>query len=534
MKKKTSIFFYLYLFCMLTLGIRLYNICFNNPAKEVLSGQYTRKFTAASKNGAIYDRNLSPLSFDNKEYITVINPSLLEASVSKTAETLQELGTAYDYLQIKKSLESKEVFTLITRSGISVKWAKSFPFYRQDNTEFLRHIIGYNGASKDGIYKYYSDILNQMSGKLTVSYTSDGINNIINGTSFTIYDNGYTQDDGIILTVDKGIQSICEDAADNNLGAGAILVCDSQNGDILACVSRPVYDLQNINSYLNSKDGEFINRAFCSFPAGSVFKIVTAAAALENDLSLFNLEYECCGSINAGNNIISCHKKEGHGKITMLDAFAHSCNTYFINLANLVGLDMLTEMAQRLGISSVLSIDRFDVQSGLLPDDLYSSPALIANTAIGQGDILISPVEAANLVNAACTGKICSFSLVKGYKKNGEIYFNPTKKSKEVLDKSITELICKAMSHCVNFGTGNKAYVFGAQVGGKTGTAQTGMFDRFGKEINHHWFVGAFPIDNPKYTVVVFFDGKTSKKNIGVPQQIFAEICKKLKNKIQN
>ncbi len=536
MEKRIRILLSLFVISISLLCVKIFSISSKNPAKEALSGQYTRRFTAAAKSGGIYDRALMPLSYSDNQYITIINCNKTEASPARTAEIIAENSAEHlknnsEYiLQLKNMLLQNNVFSITTQKPLFTSWSESYVFKEDDTSYFLRHIIGYSrNGTLSGLYKYYNDTLEKMSGTLEIKYTSDANESIMPATVPTIYDKGYSDNSGIILTISKDIQTLCETVADKYMEAGSLIVTDSLSGEILSCVSRPVYDVNNLEESLSSEDGEFLNRAFLPYPAGSVFKIITAAAALENNIDYYNLEYNCTGCIEINNKSIRCHKTEGHGKITMKEAFAHSCNPYFIKLAAITGYDMIIEMAQRFGIGKQTTLDRFEVQKGNLPDTQYPSELLCANTAIGQGEILITPLEAANIINGAVTGYTKDFSIVKGYRQNKNIFYNPKKASRKVLDDIITEKLKEMLRECVTGGTGKRAFVNDTDAGGKTGTAQTGKFDKNNNEINHHWFIGTFPLQSPKYTIVILYDSLTSKENKGLPQDIFAEICKKLK-----
>lgn len=130
---------------------------------------------------------------------------------------------------------------------------------------------------------------------------------------------------------------------------GAIAVTKTGSGEILALASVPSFSPRNLSAALKNPDSPFLNRSLCNYNLGSIFKICVVCAALESGIPA-DFSYCCTGSIDCGNTFF-CHKSDGHGSIDMSEAFAKSCNTYFIALAKEVGADKIYGMAQKLGLS---------------------------------------------------------------------------------------------------------------------------------------------------------------------------------------
>ena len=137
---------------------------------------------------------------------------------------------------------------------------------------------------------------------------------------------------------------------DKWVSKGAVIVLDTQSFEVLAMASRPIYDGENIESYLESDEGELLNRALCAYNAGSVFKIVTAAAALEGNLGYENREIFCDGSFEYGEKTFLCHKEDGHGKESFSKSFADSCNCAFYETSLLLGGKKITDTAKKFGL----------------------------------------------------------------------------------------------------------------------------------------------------------------------------------------
>ena len=148
----------------------------------------------------------------------------------------------------------------------------------------------------------------------------------------------------IVLTIDSKIQEKVEAIMDDTIARGAVIVMNPHNGDILAMASRPNYLQSQLSQYLSGGDNyseylssqPFINRSILSYPPGSVFKIVTAAAALDSGIAGPGTRFFCPGYIEVGDKLFKCQDGQ-HGEITLAEAFAHSCNTVFIDLAIRLG-----------------------------------------------------------------------------------------------------------------------------------------------------------------------------------------------------
>ena len=235
-----------------------------------------------------------------------------------------------------------------------------------------------------------------------------------------------------------------------------------------------------------------------------------------------------------GDLMMKCwnYDKGGHGTLNMAQGFAQSCNSYFIGLGQLVGKRDLIAMAERLGLGcrTGLYLQGIDEPYGLLPNTMgYTSSAEIANLAIGQGGLLISPVQAARLVSAIANGGILNQISVIDCVVNdrGEKIRNIKSQAWErVLKKETAEALHKMMKMTVEDGTGRLADIngFGGSAG-KTGSAETGWVQD-NRDILHAWFVGYFPVVNPRYAMCVFIEDGTSGGKSAAP--VFAEISARI------
>lgn len=522
-KQRITVLYIIFIILCAFLLLRLFSLS-GAGFSPALSGQYTRKIQVASRRGIIFDRYGEPLSFTQDKYITLITPAKIE-DIPKASKLLFESSELLQSEIIEKIARGTP-FKIITDIPICADYAHCYKLYDKNTSPFLCHILGYLNAEGKGVcaiekeYDYF--LSNTASGKVTFTYESDAKSGQMQNGAHKITDDRYSEQNGICTTIDSSLQSILENVCDKNIDMGAAVVCEIESGNILALCSRPSFSQNDLAKYLTSENGEFLNRAFLPFTPGSVFKIIVAAASLELSLESYEQEYVCEGFIDVHGEIFNCHETSGHGAQTMCDAFKNSCNTYFIDLALKVGPERIIECAKRFGIGSFESVDLLKTSSGVLPSCENTVPAMIANTSIGQGEILITPLEAINIIRAASTGKIYEPQIISKFVL-GEEYIYPEKKlSKNVLDKNICALLKKMLEECVNDGTGKGAKSDIVSIAGKTATAQSGQ-TKHGKEVIHKWFAGYFPAEDPKYAAVFLADGNGNRGAVSVAFREFAE-----------
>lgn len=218
-------------------------------------------------------------------------------------------------------------------------------------------MIGYldgDGNGVDGIEKAYNGYLAD-GGQLSAVYQVDALNQAIAGMERTIDDTSELQNKGVVLTLDKEIQEIAQEAAEKYLTKGSVLVTEIPSCEIRASVSLPTYSPYDVANTLDEKGAPLLNRAFSSYPVGSVFKLVVAAAALEKGVST-SLVYDCPGSISVDGMEFKCFNGVGHGKVDLEKAIAYSCNGYFIKLTEQMKPEELLSMAEKLGFGSSVEL----------------------------------------------------------------------------------------------------------------------------------------------------------------------------------
>ncbi|MBQ3562059.1 MAG: penicillin-binding protein 2 [Clostridia bacterium] len=426
----------------------------------------------------------------------------------------------------------KEQKPVIIKSEKAVSGVGVFSFQGQNrysNELGLEHIIGYLDADNNGVMgleKAYNQLLKSESGT-EVTFTVSASGEFLLGEKPEMK-NSVTSGN-VYLTIDKKIQQICYNAT-KSLKKGAVIVTEINSGKIRGMVSKPSFDPYNLKAYVQSKSSPFLNRALSAYSVGSVFKPLIAAAMLENSKGGYN--FTCSGHTDILGIRFYCNNRNGHGNMNLNNAIVHSCNTYFYSAAASVSPKAFTEISATLQFGKKINIaDGIYSAAGSFTslNELKKSKANLANFAIGQGNIALSPLAVSNLYSAIA---------------NGGYYYTPTLIEKYTEKDRVTELksplktfvfsektaneLKKYLVNAVSNGTGKNALPQEGGAGGKTATAQTGRYDNK-KEILNAWFCGFFPEKEPKYSVVVLAEDADSGSANSAP--IFKKIADEI-NKI--
>lgn len=522
LNRRGSLFYLALIMAFSALLLRTFGLStgeYADRAKAVMGNRETDVLLYNTK-GLIYDRGLIPLAGDQPCYYLLVNPRDFQA------ENLAQLAalSQRDPEELKEKLKKETPFVLKSQEQ-----AEAMPgVYMYEGTErysgLSRHLIGYlDGAGEvglAGVEKEYNDYLSLFSSSVKVSYNADAVRGVMAGLGVGRAEGEKTKN-GLVLTLDAALCRALEEAMSGQIEKGAAIIMDCRSGEILAATSRPDYEEENISGYLNSSDGELINRAFAAQTVGSVFKIIIAACALEAGLEDFR--HACGGGIVIGDLSFACNNHSNDGELGLEEAFAFSCNSYFIALGQLLGYDRIAEMAERFGYGEAISVlGSMTASSGNLPPK--SSNMALANLCIGQGDLLASPLQIARMTAAVANGGVLpSVTLYKGLYLGGERKEAETiENNNRILDSEIAEKLQKYCVYTVEKGTGKQAKPSSGSAGGKTSSAQTGIMEN-GEEKLNVYFTGFYPAEDPRYVITVFAEGGSSGGKTCGP--VFREIC---------
>lgn len=349
--------------------------------------------------------------------------------------------------------------------------------------------------------------------------------------------------DNIYLTLDFELQRRAEQYFAENEMVGSAVVLDPRNGEVLAMVSSPAFN-PNVYSKRFSPDvwktiisNPFkieLNRAIQGlYSPGSVFKIVMAMAGLSEGEIGPDTTFNCGGSGNFFGRRFRCWKKEGHGAVDARRALKVSCDIYFYNVGGRLGVDKINEYARRLTFGEISHIDLDGERAGIVPSTQWRAehpvrgdkrwyPAETISVAIGQGPLIVTPLQVANMTAAVANGgKVFQPHVVRyvdRVQKDGSYrrFRVPSRVLHEVkLSPPALKSVRDGLWAVVNEqgGTGGNSRVEGLNIAGKTGSVQVIAYSGWIKATSlpfkfrdHAWFASFAPADNPQMVAVVFVE----------------------------
>ena len=406
------------------------------------------------------------------------------------------------------------------------------------------HLLGYVGAAsakeyeerknpllitpgfkvgKDGLERAFDSALTGKPGAKRVEVTARG--KIVRELT-TRPD---TPGNPIKLTIDAGLQEY----AGRRLAtqSGSVVVIDCHNGDVLAMASMPSFDPNSFSDGISHLEWDMLskddhvplrNKTLQGlYPPGSTVKPMVALALLEAGISPMDT-VNCPGAIRVGNTLFHCHKRRGHGSLNMRGAIAQSCDIYFYQMAQRIGMDRIASMARRVGMGQKFDLPFPSQSFGTVPDPAWKLKKYnqkwqvydTVNATIGQGYMLINPLQMAVMAARLATGRQLMPNFIFGAHR-------PAPAPVGVNEEHLVT-IRDAMSAVVNGGgTGGAARIPlpGVMMAGKTGTAQVRritMAERGGgvrsnaslpfKLRDHALFQGFAPFDNPRYAIACIIE----------------------------
>lgn len=491
--------------------VRLYDISEN---KEEAVGSTQKRYTLMINGirGNIVDCNGEKLVSEDYENIVALKPTY------KALISLENVLSEKEYELLRQRMQSSEALSVnigkfaIDENSDTVMLKK---YIRYSDGQLSDHIIGYLNGEGRGVYgieKSFDSIL--YTGKnLSVSFSADVHGRVMNGTQINV-NNEFLPTATVMLTIDRRIQAIVEKSLDeNSVECGGAVVVDIETGAIRGIASRPDFDARNISASIDDKNSPFLNRALNAYSVGSVFKVAVAAAAVENGFSSF--EFECKGSCNIGGTVFSCNNGTAHGKLDLTKALECSCNTFFINLAEKVGVEKVLETASLMGFGQEnILAEEMVSKSGILPSEKeLASSGAFANFSFGQGRFTATMLQLSEMMMSVADGKYnkpylvervtaADGSVIQSHRGGYPVY---------VVSENTSKKLTAMLVSVIEKGNAGKAKLEnGVSAAGKTATAQTGIFDENGSEICNTWFAGFFPSEKPKYAIVILKEGGAS------------------------
>ncbi|MBQ3077119.1 MAG: hypothetical protein IJC43_04615 [Clostridia bacterium] len=525
--------FFLFLFLLalfVPVTVRLYLLA-AAPAEEYAAAaqrQQRMELTLSRRGGLITDCHGVPLNYAEGFFAALVQP----AALTDPRHTAMLLANACSLTtaRIEQAIGEGEPFGLVLSRPVEAAGVTLTPCLSRRVTPPAVHLLGTMGGDGQtplsGVELGCQELLQQLGGRLYSAFQKTAGGNLLAGGS-QLVDEGYREPSGLMLTLDASLQEILEEAT-TSLPAGAAVLL-RMDGTIAASVSRPAYAGDAVGELLDSTGGELLNRALLPYNIGSVFKLLVAAQTLERGAD--TPVYHCAGGLEVDGLWMSCHYEAGHGALTLEQALAKSCNVYFIRLLleqGAEGYEATLELARRLGYDSGERLCAgVQEAAGTLPKEAVSR-RLLANTAIGQGALLATPLDLARTVAVfAGDGTLTAAPLVAGVLRDGErlgALTGPPAVQRIVSVETAAALRRMMVDTCLT-GTGTSAVPANGSAGGKTASAETGWV-RDGQPVVHGSFAGFFPAEQPRYVLVVLCEDGRSGSLSAAP--VFREVAERV------
>jgi penicillin-binding protein 2 len=520
------------------------------------------------KRGLIYDRNMQVIADNRLSYTVSIVPfeSIDGVTIPRLAGLL-DMDTLTIEKRAKANYISRYIPAPIKRGqGIEIVsvleerdhdypgityGVESVRQYAQDIS--AESFIGYVGeiseeelaagtykdarpgslVGKKGIEKTYDRLLRGLEGTEYIEVSARGR---IVGRSMARERIAPVPGSDLILTIDKDLQQFIVANFDSVQCCGAVIVIDPGSGEVLGMASFPHFDPNIFSGVISPEAWQLVvadpnhpllNRPMAGlYPPGSTAKLLTAGAALEtNSITEEYLLKPCLGGMQFGNRFFRCWDSRGHGRLNVFHAIEQSCDVYFYQVGQLLGVNVWSEYAHKCGFGRKTDIDIPGELSGIVPstnyyDSIYGprnwSPYLVLNLAIGQGEFTVTPLQLGQFFcGLACDGKVYRPHLLKSIiHPDGTIeeikpvlsFMLPfSHRTLDILDRSL-DLVVNG-----DRGTARGLRRSHFRIGGKTGTAQNPHGE------DHSWFVGMAPAESPQIVVVGLVENAGHGSEVAAP-----------------
>lgn len=493
---------------------------------EKAENSWRRDIPYAAKRGEIWDRNGTRLAYN----ISTPTVWAIPVQVKEKEQTAKILAPLLDmsYDAVLEKVSKVQMINKLDPGGRKMTTADAANIralnlpgivVAEDNKRYYpydqlaAHLLGFSGIDNQGLTGLEATFNDELTGTQgMVSFLSDAAGRQMPNSTDTYIEpkEGLT----LQLTLDKHIQTVVErelDQAMTGLNADAVIAIamDPNTGEILGMASRPTFSPANYQQV----DPIVYNRnlpIWMTYEPGSTFKIITLAAALEeNKVNLQNERFFDSGAVEIGGARLRCWKKGGHGSQTFLEVVENSCNPGFVELGNRLGKDKLFQYIKDFGFGRKTGIDIGGESNGILFKLSQVGPVELATTAFGQG-VSVTPIQQVAAVSAAINGGILYQPYVtKAWinRKTGEtVKEMGPKVVREVISAETSKQVRESLESVVAKGTGRNAFIDGYRVGGKTGTAQKVIDGRYSPTEHIVSFIGFAPADDPQIVVYVAVD----------------------------
>jgi len=498
----------------------------------------------------------TPLSFTETQVLQYAEPQLLLArtitgrpiSISQELLLKHYKNRGVLPLVIAQDLKQEEIGRFNERHPESLTLLPTYQRY-YPNGGLAGHVVGYAGRTgrmpdgpiqnnevlwpgaegREGLEQTFDDQLQGKEGQYNITFDPSG-----RKASEQVVlppQPGYN----VVTTLDIELQRLCEQALEKGAKRGAIVIIDPNNGDILAMASWPTIDpnwfIPNISAgafkaLQDDPQIPLLPRAYrSSYPPGSTFKVAVGIAALQEHVIDTDSEFSCPAAMEIGRITFRNWKKTGSGPLNFADALTQSCDTWFYQVGIRTGSKKMGDWATKLGFGARTGIPLGSENEGRIPTDDFMKKVHgrkmldgdLANFSIGQGDVLVTPLQLAQaMATVGNGGTFYQTRLVRQVQSiDGKIVTAYNVRAREQMDfePKILKEVKRGMVQVVSDanGTAGRASVPNVKVAGKTGTAQWGPKN---KERTAAWFSGFAPADKPKYAFAALYESDLSNSEV--------------------
>jgi penicillin-binding protein 2 len=557
-------------FLLIVAGLLRLQVLGHDQYRRLAQENRVRLEVLRAPRGAIYDRHGELLADNHPSFNVVFRPMPAESVTRAVAHIDSTWLLRVSTLVEEDTAQIRELVRFANRSGQTATLRRNAPFAMRAAIEETRaelpgievviepmrrykygklaaHLLGYAGEITDaeldslgpqgyrsgnligrsGVERSYEQVLRGRDGAEFVVVNAMGrrVSTLVEGPP-----QPPVAGHDLRLTLDLDIQLALEEAM-SAVGRGAAVAIDPRDGGVLAMVSRPAFDPNEFAAGLSfrrwaelSKGGAnpLLNRAIQgAYPPGSTFKIVTMLGALRAGVAYPGSRFAPCdGAWEFGGRVFGCWKRSGHGSLDFVGAMQHSCDTYFYQIGPRLGIDALSAAAKEFGLGARTGIDLPQERRGLVPDLAFYErrfgvgnmrKGTMLNLAIGQGEILVTPLQLALMAAEVATGGKPTEPHVVGAVMGVEERASRPLRAGVNAPATAWQAVRRGLEKVVDEGTGTASRVQGVRVAGKTGTAQNPHGE------DHALFVCYAPADKPEIAMAFVIENSGHGGSIAAP-----------------
>ena len=501
---------------------------------------YDAKMNVLATSATVWTVYVTPKNIKNDDQKALIADGFSEILSMDRDKVYAMTEKSLGYVIVKKKVEKPEAdkirayiseHKLGAMAGLDESSKRYYP-----NDSLASTVLGFVGDDNQGlagVEAFYESKLKGVPGRMVAAKNARGANMPFSYEKMV----DATPGSSLVLTIDSYIQHVAEKyleqaVIDNNVSnRGACVVMNVNTGEILGMAVKDDFnpndpftlsdaDMAKLDGLegeeRTSKLGELRNKQWRNkavsdpYEPGSVFKVVTGAAAIEEHVTDMSKHYNCPGYIVVAGQRYNCHKTTGHGAEGLPQAFQNSCNPVFITFGQLMGVSTFSRYFDAFGLTKKTGIDLPGEATSMYHTESKMGPVELASSSFGQ-TFTITPIQLITAISAAVNGGYLVQPHVVSQILDGDGNVEKTVETvrkRQVVSNETSKLICELLESVVSEGGGGNAYVPGYRVGGKTGTSQkiADELQNAGERLRISSFCGIAPMDNPQVAVLVMLD----------------------------